>query len=181
MLTLITGGIRSGKSSYALELARQTPVLPKYFVATAEPMDEEIKLRIARHKQERSQDFITIEEPLYLGRSIDLASQTSGLMLVDCMTLWVNNLLYHFEKDPARMKMEIDSFLTAAGRKKLDMIFVTNEVGLGLVSENALSRRYVDELGYLNQALAKICDEVVLMVSGIPSRIKGAAHARLGN
>ncbi len=173
MLTLITGGIRSGKSRYALELAQQMAVNgPKCFIATAEPLDEEMKIRIVRHKQERGQDFITIEEPLHLAETIEKAQKEYGLLLIDCLTLWTNNLLYHFSDEPFRIRQEIKKFTDTVSAKKTEMIFVTNEIGLGLIPENPLSRRYVDELGNLNQSIARISDEVIFMVSGIPTQIK---------
>lgn len=180
MPTLITGGVRSGKSRHALELARHTSVPgPKYFVATAQPLDEEMKIRIAKHQEERAQDFVTIEEPLYLAKAIETAQRESGLIVVDCLTLWVNNLLYCLADRPDLIQHEIESFLKTVCSKKAEMIFVTNEVGFGLVSAHALTRLYVDELGNLNQALATVCEEVILMVSGVPIPIKGGVHARV--
>lgn len=179
-LTLITGGIKSGKSRYALELARQSlAVNDKYFVASAEPLDEEMKARIANHQAERSSEFLTIEEPLHLAAALNQIPQECGLVVVDCLTLWVNNLLFHFADKPNQIEHEVAAFITTVSSKKSDMIFVTNEVGLGLIPDNPLSRRYVDQLGSLNQKMAKLCDEVVFMVSGIPNRIKGEVYARL--
>ena len=173
------GGIRSGKSRYALELSRQHSGSPKCFLATAQPLDEEMKLRIARHKEERTQDFITIEEPLDLARVVQKSQKEFSLILVDCLTVWVGNLFHHLEGDQSRIRHEIESFIDVVACKKVDMIFITNEVGLGLIPDDPLSRRYLDELGSLNQNLASLCDEVVLMVSGIPKLIKGEISARL--
>ena len=180
MMTLITGGIRSGKSRHALELARQSTIPEqKCFIATAEPLDGEMKVRIARHQEERGADFLTIEEPLHLASAIGSAQKNSGMILIDCLTLWINNLLYHFAGDPNRMNHEIKSFLDIVSQKKSEMIFVTNEVGLGIIPGHSLSRRYMDEIGNLNQSLARICDEVIFMVSGIPTTIKGGINARV--
>lgn len=179
MLTLITGGIRSGKSAYALEQARQIQGL-KCFVATAEPLDEEMKIRIKNHQAERSQDFYTLEEPLHLSEVLKKAPAECRLILIDCLTLWVNNLLFYFQKTPEKIQYEINQLIETLRSQDKDIVFVTNEVGLGLVSENALSRQYVDLLGSVNQKIAKLCDEVVLMISGIPVTIKGEIHARLG-
>lgn len=180
MKILVTGGIRSGKSRYALETARKSmaPGL-KCFVATAEPLDEEMQARIAKHQIERLGEFATVEEPVYLSKAIDIAAKNSGVVVVDCLTLWVNNLLYHFQDQPERIKHEMRLFLNSVSSAKQEMIFVSNEVGLGLVSENPLSRRYVDELGRLNQELAKLCHEVVFMVAGMPMQVKGEKLARL--
>ncbi len=180
MLTLVTGGIRSGKSRYALELARQASAAgSKCFLATAEPLDEEMKVRIARHKDERTQDFITIEEPLRISNAIEKAQKECSLILVDCLTLWVSNLLYSLENEPEQIQREIKSFIDTVRCKKTDFIFVTNEVGLGLIPDNTLGRHYIDELGNLNQSVARICDEVIFMVSGIATQIKGGTHARM--
>lgn len=180
MLTLITGGVRSGKSRVALELARQTDISgPKCFLATAEPLDQEMKARIAKHQEERANDFLTIEEPLYLANAMETAQKESSLLLVDCLTLWVNNLLYHFAAEPDVIQHEIRSFLEAVSLRKSEMIVVTNEIGLGLIPHDPLSRRYLDELGNLNQSLARLSDEVIFMVSGVPAWIKGEAHARV--
>ena len=116
MLTLITGGIRSGKSAQALERARSFPG-PKYFLATAEPLDEEMKLRITRHQAERGLEFLTIEEPVHLSSALKKIPQEQGLILIDCLTLWINNLLFHFENEPARVQNEIESFLEEIRQK----------------------------------------------------------------
>lgn len=178
-LTLITGGIRSGKSRHALELAQRAAVSPKCFIATAEPFDKEMEIRIQNHKNERPRDFVTLEEPLFLGSVIETAQNECGLLVVDCLTLWVNNLLYRFSASPEKILKEMDSFLNAVSLRKADMIFVSNEVGLGLTPENALGRRYIDELGSLNQRLARVCDEVLFMISGIPLAVKGGQRAHL--
>lgn len=180
MRVLVTGGVRSGKSRYALDLARQTEVPgPKCFLATAEPLDHEMKIRITRHQQERTGDFVTLEEPVHLARRVETAGKDSGLILVDCMTVWVGNLLHYFDGKPEQIGHEIETFLNSVREAKAGMIFVTNEVGLGVMPENALSRRYIDQLGILNQSLARMCDEVIFMVSGIPTKVKGEFNARL--
>lgn len=181
-LTLITGGIKSGKSHYALELARQSDISgPKYFLATAEPLDKEMKIKIAKHREERAQDFMTLEETLYLANAIEKAQREAGLIVVDCLTLWVNNLLYRLVDEPDLIKQEIKSFIDTVSFKKTNMIFVTNEVGFGLIPNSPLSRRYIDELGSLNQNLAVLCNEVIFMILGIPNHIKGSVNARVGS
>ncbi len=178
-LTLILGGIKSGKSRYALELARERQLEgPIGFIATAEPFDEDMKTRIRRHQQERDSRFFTIEEPLYLSRAAADGWQKSPRLVADCLTLWLNNLLFHFS-DPEKIQNETAAFLQAAAERKGHLILVSNETGSGLVSENALSRRYIDALGNLNQQIARISDEVILMTAGIPRLIKGGVHARL--
>jgi adenosylcobinamide kinase / adenosylcobinamide-phosphate guanylyltransferase len=163
MRTLVTGGIKSGKSSYALELARGFPA-PRRFLATAEAFDDEMRERIERHKAERSADFETVEEPLAIHEAL------ADRMIVDCVTMWVNNMFYRGKED------EIDSVLDAFIRRlPPDIVIVTNEVGLGFVPESALSRRYGIALGRANARLAAACDRVVLMVAGIPLELKRPA------
>ncbi len=173
MITLVTGGIRNGKSRYALGLARQCNIPgPKYFLATAEPLDCEMQSRIAKHQEERAGDFVTIEEPLHLAQAIEKAQRECGVILVDCLTIWVSNLLFRLADMPDEIKNEIKSLIQIVELKKTDLIFVTNEVGLGLIPDNPLGRRYIDALGNLNQRIAHMSDEVVFMVSGIPMRAK---------
>ncbi len=179
-LILLTGGIRSGKSRYALELAKGLcPSGGRAFIATAEALDGEMKARISRHQEERGADFTTFEEPLRLAEKLRDAQKEHAAVVVDCLTLWVNNLLYYFAKTPEKMQVEIADLLLESSRKKTPVIFVTNEVGLGLVPDNPLGRRFVDELGGLNAKLAAICDQVVMMVAGIPNYVKGESLVRL--
>ena len=179
MLAMITGGVRSGKSRYALQLARQrVSAGPKCFLATAQPFDDGMKLRIRRHREERGADFFTVEEPVRLAGAIK-KSADSPLILVDCLTVWLNNLLFRFPEDPGKIQAEIDSFFEAISARPCEMILVTNEIGLGVMPDNPLARKYADELGKLNQEAARICDEVIFMVSGIAKIIKGEEIARL--
>ena len=178
ILTLITGGTRSGKSRYALELARERAGdRAKCFLATAEPLDEEMKVRILRHREERGSDFVTVEEPLQLAQTILRVQEQFSLVLVDCLTLWMNNLLSHLSDE--QMEHEVKSFLEVLSLRKTDLLLVTNETGLGVIPDNVLARRFVDELGDLNRKVAQISDEVILMVSGIPNTIKGGINAKL--
>lgn len=161
-MVLITGGVKSGKSSLALTLARQQPA-PRVFIATGVAMDDEFKQRIEIHRRERGADFILHEEPTEIMRPLEHVK--AGVYVIDCITLWVNNLLYY--------KHNTDEYcgklITAlTGRE----IIVTNEVGWGVIPDNALSRQYIDTLGAVNKALAQHADTVYLMASGIPMRIK---------
>ena len=178
-LTLITGGVRSGKSRYALELARARGTA-KCFLATAEALDEEMSMRIARHRAERGPDFFTLEEPLELAKAIERVQARYDLILIDCLTLWASNLILRFPNAPEQIASEIKSFLEAVSLKKSGFVCVTNEVGLGLIPDHSLGRQFIDTLGSLNQEMARLSDEVVLMVSGIPNSIKGGVGARLG-
>ncbi len=178
-LTLILGGIKSGKSRYALELARGRTMAgnPMGFIATAESFDEEMKIRIQKHRKEREDLFFTIEEPLHLSRAVAQGWQSSTCLVLDCLTLWINNLLFYFPENPQQVQGEIRAFLETANRKNGHLIVVSNEAGSGLIPENKLARRYMDELGNLNQQLSRISDEVILMTAGIPQRLKGSVYA----
>jgi adenosylcobinamide kinase / adenosylcobinamide-phosphate guanylyltransferase len=174
MLTLITGGIKSGKSRYALDLAAQTAgSQAKCFVATAEPIDAEIKLRIERHQMERGPEWATRETPVYLAAALQDKNSSYHFIVIDCLTLWANNLLHYQNKRGLDIENEIRQFEEALKKINVPVAVVTNEVGLGVVPENPLSRRYIDLLGSLNQRIAKISDRVVFMVSGLPMEIQG--------
>jgi len=175
---LITGGVRSGKSSHAVNLALSYSA-PRIFLATAEAFDQGMQERIAKHQEERNGNFLMIEEPVCLAAKIQSLEVQPSVMVVDCLTVWINNLLYHFKENKNEIQKEIQDLIQAVEQNPFPIIFVTNEVGLGLIPDNALSRRYIDELGNLNQGLARLCDEVIFMVSGIPTQIKGGIHARM--
>ncbi len=161
---LITGGIKSGKSSYALERANMLPG-NKNFLATAIPFDKEMEDRIIRHKEERGSEYITIEEP------IEIHLHIKDNLILDCITVWMNNLFYKQREDDWKNILEL--FLS---RNKDNIIIVTNEVGLGNVPMDPVARKYNEYLAAANKMIAKSMDEVVLMVSGLPMWIKGAAH-----
>ena len=170
-LTLITGGVRSGKSRWAFETARSLPE-KKAFLATAEAFDESMRSRIQNHQRERGAEFTTFEEPLYLGKALSGIRGKFEVVLIDCMTVWLGNLFYRFETAPEKRQQEIQGFLETLNPKQTRVFIVTNETGSGVMPENALARRYVDELGALNQQLAQLADEVIWMVCGIPQVIK---------
>lgn len=180
MITLITGGIRSGKSRFAVKLAgERASGHPKCFLATAQALDMEMKFRIQNHQKERGDHFRTIEEPIYLARAVEKAQKEFHLLLVDCLTLWVNNLLFHLDGRPEEIEREIEALIQVVRLKDARMIFVTNEVGLGVIPDKASARRYIDLLGKVNQELAALSDEVIFMVSGIPNFIKEPSVAKL--
>jgi adenosylcobinamide kinase/adenosylcobinamide-phosphate guanylyltransferase len=168
-ITLITGGGRSGKSAQALTRAEH--YASRAFIATAEPVDSEMKERIAQHKQERADSFITIEEPLDLDAALSKVPTNVEVVVVDCLAVWVGNLMHH---RPSQEQELIDAFLAALMETTVDLILVTNEVGMGIIPDNEMSRQYRDLLGMVNQRVAAIAHEVILMVSGIPVVIKGA-------
>ena len=168
---LVTGGIRSGKTGLAEQRARDAGADVVY-VATATAGDDEMALRIRRHQQQRPAHWQLVEEPVYLGRALSdlaLGHDTSPLVLVDCMSLWLSNLLF---ADRSLFQPERAAFLTAVETYPGPLVIVTNEVGLGTIGMDPLTRRFADELGWLNQALAQRCDEVVMSVAGLPLTLK---------
>jgi adenosylcobinamide kinase / adenosylcobinamide-phosphate guanylyltransferase len=158
---LITGGIKSGKSSYALQRAAQLEGR-KQFLATAIPFDNEMKERIIRHQEERGPDYLTMEEP------VDIHRHTGDNLILDCVTVWMNNLFYNKREED--WKMILSDFLTANSK---NIIVVTNEVGLGNIPLKQETRKYNEYLAAANKFLADSLDEVIFMVSGIPLQIKG--------
>lgn len=164
MLTLILGGARSGKSTRALSLG-QGRVL---FVATAEALDEEMAARIAVHKAERPAEWDTLEEPRDIARSLRTRVNAYDTVIIDCLTLWVSNLL-EVGGTPAEW---VAPLIAAYQAGKANWVVISNEVGLGLVPDTPLGRRYRDALGVVNQLVAQAADRVTLMVAGIPVQIK---------
>ena len=164
---LITGGCRSGKSDYAEKMALSLAPNPVY-VATARIWDQDFALRVERHKARRGPQWTNVEEEKNLGR----LNFPGRVVLVDCLTLWATNYFFDSNSDPdtclAAMKREMDQLLT----HDATYIFVTNEIGLGGISDNELQRRFTDLQGSVNQYVAERADEVILMVSGIPVKIK---------
>ena len=177
-LHLITGGSRSGKSGYAQAMAESLPG-PRAFVATCPVVDEEMRQRILKHQLARSAaQWRTIEEPLDLVRVIRDTAATP-VLLVDCLTLWINNLMYDAEQHSRppvaeeQVAARCREILAACASRGGDIILVTNEVGLGIVPENPLARRYRDLVGRCNQTLAAGADIVTLVTCGIPLHLKG--------
>ena len=165
---LITGGQRSGKSRYAEELALSLTTTPVY-VATAHVWDEEFAERVRRHQQRRGPQWTNIEEERQLSRH-DL---TGRVAVIDCVTLWLTNFFFANHSDVDKSlelaKTEFDLFTA----HDATYIFVTNEIGSGGVSENAIQRKFTDLQGWMNQYIASKADEVILMISGIPLKVKG--------
>ena len=167
---LILGGVRSGKSALAERLAgAHSSVL---YLATAEPGDGEMRERIRRHQQRRPAHWKLLEEPLDLGDALARRADDTACILIDCMSLWVSNLLHAGDAVFARQRQ---AFLDALPDWPGTVIIVSNEVGLGLVGMDPLSRRFADELGWLNQDLAARAERVVLTAAGLPLVLKGAA------
>jgi adenosylcobinamide kinase/adenosylcobinamide-phosphate guanylyltransferase len=167
-VTLVLGGARSGKSSYAESLVTAQPQ-PWVYIATAEARDDEMVARIAEHKARREAGWQTIEAPHKLPEALNAAPQSSAV-LVDCLTLWLSNLM-HAKFEIGKMTARLEEALAARAGTT---IFVANEVGLGIVPENALARAFRDAQGTLNQRLAGVAGRVVLMVAGLPLTVKGS-------
>ncbi|MEF2279954.1 bifunctional adenosylcobinamide kinase/adenosylcobinamide-phosphate guanylyltransferase [Deinococcus sp. YIM 134068] len=170
MIVFVTGGARSGKSTFAERRAAASG-LPVTYLATAQAFDAEMTERITRHQGDRPAGWVTVEEPLDAPAAL-LAAATPTVLL-DCLSLWVSNLMLADEPDDALLA-RADALLTAARARPGLTILVTNEVGLGIVPDNALARRYRDLLGWVNQRAAATSDEAWLLVSGLPVQLKPA-------
>lgn len=181
--TLVLGGARSGKSAHAERLAAQSGKEVIY-VATAGAGDAEMARRIALHREGRPAHWITVEEPLALAAALAQWRAPHRLVLVDCLTLWLTNLLFADGTDypdvgaialPARFHAERAALLEQLSSGAGDVVFVSNEVGMGIVPFGAVTRAFADEAGRLNQAVAAVCDNVVFVAAGLPLVLKGAA------
>jgi adenosylcobinamide kinase/adenosylcobinamide-phosphate guanylyltransferase len=166
-VSLILGGARSGKSARALALA-ETP--PQVFIATAEALDGEMRDRIALHRTERGESWWLVEEPLELAAAIRANAAEGVTLLVDCLTLWLSNLMHHERDVEAETESLIEALAAVPGR----VVLVSNEVGMGLVSMNALGRDFRDAQGRLNQRIAAVADHVEFVAAGLPLVLKGA-------
>lgn len=165
MVTVITGGIKSGKTSFGLKIGKGYN--KKLYIATAEPFDEEMKNKIDRHRYERGDEWKTLEEPIDLIAALK-KSKKYPFTLIDCITMWLNNLFY-YKKD---IEKEIDNFIEYIKQIDNNIVIITNEIGLGVIPHDPLTRRYINILGILNQKIADLADEVIFMISGQPSFIK---------
>jgi adenosylcobinamide kinase/adenosylcobinamide-phosphate guanylyltransferase len=171
-LALILGGARSGKSRYALELARSFPA-PRLYLATAEAGDEEMAARIACHRRDRGEGWDTVEAPLELAGALAQAQGRYQVILADCLTLWLSNWLLRAE-DSAELERVCGELAAVGERATTPTILVSNEVGWGIVPENPLAREFRDWAGWLHQLIAKAADVVVLLVAGLPLILKSA-------
>jgi len=169
---LVTGGTRSGKSSFAQDLA-EAHNGRKAFIATAEPLDREMKERITRHRNERPAGWDTIEEPLHLAKTVQKCGEAYDVLLIDCLTLWISNLLVNRSMNEKAILKKISALVASCRKTPSRVIMVTNELGMGIVPANRLSRLYRDLVGKANQQVAAEADEVYFLVSGIPMKLKG--------
>ncbi len=171
MHTLVIGGIRSGKTALAERLASNNGSAVVY-LATATTDDDEMRARVARHQQQRPADWGLHEEPLAIGSVLlhhACAGSSAPCIVVDCMSLWLSNLLHAGD---ARLNHEREHFLAQLAEYPGELIVVSNEVGLGIIGMDPLTRRFSDELGWLNQALAQRCNNVVMSVAGLSMVLK---------
>ncbi|MDD7908449.1 bifunctional adenosylcobinamide kinase/adenosylcobinamide-phosphate guanylyltransferase [Pseudovibrio exalbescens] len=171
---LVTGGARSGKSSYAESLIERSG-LSKVYIATGQAFDAEMRQRIERHQRDRGDGWTTIEEPIALSDVLLREARPDRAVLVDCLTLWLSNLMLE-DRDTSDAAAQLGASL---GFLRGPVVFVTNEVGQGIVPENPLARRFRDEAGRLNQHMASLCDRVVLVAAGQPVQIKPSLHPEI--
>jgi adenosylcobinamide kinase/adenosylcobinamide-phosphate guanylyltransferase len=165
---LVIGGAKSGKSLYAEKIISAAPP-PYVYIATAEVLDDEMAEKVKRHKERRGNNWITYEEPLKLNELLENLIQTPHPILVDCITLWISNLLIAGKDVEAHVE-RLCSIISH--QRSSPIIFVSNEVGWGIVPDNELARRFRDVAGWTNQKLASVCTHVTWMVAGIPILIK---------
>lgn len=171
MRELILGGVRSGKSRLAEHHALATG-LPVTYIATATADDEEMRVRIAHHQKQRPGHWRLVEEPVALATALQREADINRCVLVDCLTLWLTNLLC--TADEMRLRQEIAEVLRVLPNLPGHIILVSNETGMGVVPLGELTRRYCDEAGRLHQAVAQRCERVVLTVAGLPLNVKGS-------
>ena len=189
-VALVLGGVRSGKSRWAQEFAlsaqaraRATaePANPRCavaFIATAEALDEEMRCRIARHRAERPAGWTTIEAPIQVPGAIAGCGPNFGTLVIDCLTVWVSNLMQAEQCDRERVLAHADRLCEELRRAPASVVLVSNEVGSGIVPADETTRLYRDLLGEVNQRVARVADQVVLLVAGYPLVVKPAAGAR---
>ncbi|WP_454666768.1 bifunctional adenosylcobinamide kinase/adenosylcobinamide-phosphate guanylyltransferase [Acinetobacter calcoaceticus] len=170
MLQLILGGARSGKSRLAEQTAIATQLAVTY-VATAQALDSEMQSRIAHHQNQRPAHWSLVEEPLFLAKTLQKIDRPNQIILVDCLTLWLTNLL--LLEDQNVQEFECEQLIDVLSKLQSEIILVSNETGLGVVPLGEISRRFVDEAGRLHQTLGQIADKVMLCVAGFPMILKG--------
>ncbi len=169
MLQLILGGARSGKSRLAEKIALESG-LNVIYIATAQPLDEEMQERILHHQESRPREWQVIEDPLYLSEKLQEIDAQNQLILIDCLTLWMSNLL--LQDAPELQMSQCQKLLTILPNLKSEIILVSNETGLGVVPMGNISRKFIDESGRLHQQIGQIAQKVVFCVAGFPIILK---------
>lgn len=170
---LILGGVKSGKTRYGMQRAMQGRQQIIY-VATAQARDDEMRARIRRHRDDRPDDWLLIEEPIALSDVLKSHDSVEHCFIVDCLTLWMSNLL---EQKDAVMDNQIDQFLNTLNQVDARVIMISNETSMGVVPLGSLTRRYCDAIGLLHQSAGQLCNRVTLMVAGLPIQVKGSEDA----
>jgi adenosylcobinamide kinase/adenosylcobinamide-phosphate guanylyltransferase len=176
-VTLVLGGVRSGKSRYAQQLAEQWGRV--VFVATGKITDDEMRAKIEIHRESRPKEWFTVEEPLELSKAIQEHGRDCDVMLVDCLTIFAANVLDADGEDNAAMNRRIESLCVTLREAQCNVLLVSNEVGSGVVPPYPAGRRFRDLLGEINQEVARVADDVVLMVAGLPLALKGHLEVTL--
>ncbi len=172
-IIFILGGARSGKSTFAIKEVSEISG-GRVYIATAEVLDEEMRERIENHKRLRGDGWITYEEPLRIGDLVEDIKGKYSVILIDCLTLWLSNLM----KAGLNIEVEIESFISSILTPHSSLMYiVSNEVGMGIVPENEMARRFRDMAGVLNQKMAEVSDKVYMVVAGIPIKIKDKGEA----
>ncbi|MBF0101623.1 MAG: bifunctional adenosylcobinamide kinase/adenosylcobinamide-phosphate guanylyltransferase [Desulfobacterales bacterium] len=169
----VLGGCRSGKSRFALQKAEGLPYKKRIFIATCIPQDLEMKDRVKNHQIERDQSWVTVESPIRLTESIDIHDDSRHVILIDCLTLWVSNLMMT-DLSESNIRQETEKLMERIRHAKSSIVLVSNEVGLGIVPDNALARSFRDIVGYVNQQTAIAAHHVYFMIAGIPMCIKSS-------
>jgi len=167
----ITGGCRSGKSRYALDYANRH-FSKKLYLATCEVLDQEMAQRVENHKKMRGPEWQTVEEPLEVVEKVRRYGDEAEVVLLDCITLWLSNLLLKWDDD-SKVTGEVDRLIETLKKSQASFLIVSNEVGMGIVPADPLSRRFRDLSGIVNQKIAEVADTVIYIVSGIPMFLKG--------
>jgi adenosylcobinamide kinase / adenosylcobinamide-phosphate guanylyltransferase len=175
IVTLVLGGVRSGKSHYAQQLGERADTV--IFVATAQAFDDEMRSKIAIHQQSRPQQWLTVEEPLALAQVISEQGAKCDVMIVDCLTIFASNLLEATGEDRDLANRKVEDLCLALQSAQCDVVLVSNEVGSGVVPAYPLGRRFRDLLGEINQRVARVSDNVLLLVAGLPLVLKGKAES----
>jgi adenosylcobinamide kinase / adenosylcobinamide-phosphate guanylyltransferase len=176
-VTLVLGGARSGKSRYAQQLAEQSHRV--VLVATAKVTDDEMHAKIERHREDRPKNWLTVEEPLELAKVLEEHERNSEVIVVDCLTIFAANLLETEGENSEAIDRRVEVLCAALQRVQCNVVLVSNEVGSGVVPAYPLGRRYRDVLGEMNQKVARVADDVVLMVAGLPLALKGHLEVTL--
>ncbi len=169
---LLLGGLKCGKTSYALKLGSSLKVRNRIYIATSQPFDDEMREKIKKHKKERGDLWETVESHLELATSLTkFEKEEDTVVLIDCFTMWINNMIF-FDWSDDKIFEAFEKVLSIVKRAKCHILSVSNEIGLGVVPDNKLTRRYVNLLGEFNQRCANVFSDVFFMIAGLPVKVK---------